>query len=93
MMSLWLSITALLLIAALFMAWPLWCYRQSVARTTVLSDDELNARLAENVRLFREHLQELETNLASQTIDAEQFAQLKLELERNLLEDWRNLRG
>jgi len=93
MMPLWLSIAALLLIAALFMVWPLWRYRQSCAQTNVLSDDELNSRLAENVRLYREHLQELENNLASQLIDAEQFAQLKLELERNLLDDEVSLRG
>lgn len=93
MMPLWLSIAALLLIAALFMAWPLWRYRQSAVQVNVLSDDELNARLAENVRLFREHLQELETNLASQVIDAEQFTQLKVELERNLLDDEVSLRA
>ncbi|MES2826147.1 MAG: c-type cytochrome biogenesis protein CcmI [Pseudomonadota bacterium] len=93
MLSLWLGITVLLLLAVIFMAWPLWRYRNTVTKGSNVSDAELNARLAENVRLFREHLTELENSLAAQTIGAEQFAQLKLELERNLLEDEANLRG
>lgn len=93
MLSLWLGITVLLSLAVIFMAWPLWRYRNIVTKTSNVSDVELNARLAENVRLFREHLAELENSLAAQTIGAEQFAQLKLELERNLLEDEANLRG
>lgn len=93
MMSLWLPMLVLLLLAAAFMAWPLWRYRQSAVQSPLLEATELNARLVENVRLFREHLRELENNLAAQSIDAEQFAQLKLELERNLLEDEVSLRG
>lgn len=92
MTTLWFAIGALLLLAAVFMAWPLWRYRHTAKQTLVLSEAELNARLNENVRLFREHLRELENNLASQAIDAEQFAQLKVELERNLLDDESSLR-
>jgi cytochrome c-type biogenesis protein CcmH len=92
MMSLWLSLAVLLFISLIFIAWPLWRYRKT-ADTPVLDDDEINFRLAENVRIFREHLAELENNLASQAIDAPQFAQLKLELERNLLDDEASLRA
>jgi cytochrome c-type biogenesis protein CcmH len=76
----------------LFIGWPLWRYRKT-AKTPVLNNDEINFRLAENVRIFREHLAELENNLATQAIDATQFAQLKLELERNLLDDEASLRA
>ncbi len=92
MLSLLLAIAVLSLMAVMFMAWPLWHYRHTVLKTSVVSDAELNARLAENVRLFREHLAELENNFAAQAIGAEQFAQLKLELERNLLDDETSLR-
>lgn len=93
MLSLWLAITVLLSIALMFMAWPLWRYRNTVTKSFNVTDAQLNARLAENVRLFREHLSELENNLAAQAIGVEQFAQLKLELERNLLEDEASIRG
>lgn len=86
MMNLWLTFAGLLVIAVIFIAWPLWRHRRS-ATNPALDQDEVSARLAENVRIFREHLNELENNLASQAIDEPQFAQLKLELERNLLED------
>lgn len=93
MMSLWLSLSVLLLLAMVFIAWPLWAHRQSALASANVDEGEVNQRLAENVRIFREHLIELENNLASQEIDAQQFAQLKLELERNLLEDETSLRS
>ncbi len=92
MLSLWLAIAVLLSIAVMFMAWPLWRYRNTLTKNSHADDAQLNARLAENVRLFREHLTELENNLTAQTIGVEQFSQLKLELERNLLDDESSLR-
>ena len=86
MINLWLTLSGLLVLAIIFIVWPLWRHRRS-ATNTALDQNEVSARLAENVRIFREHLAELENNLASQAIDEQQFAQLKLELERNLLED------
>jgi len=83
----------LLLIAVVFMVWPIWRYKRAAVQANVLTDEQLNYRLAENVRLFREHLAELENNLASQLIDNEQYAQLKVELERNLLDDEVSLRA
>jgi cytochrome c-type biogenesis protein CcmH len=86
MMNFWLILSGLLVLAVVFVAWPLWRHRRS-ATNPALDQNEVSTRLAENVRIFREHLVELENNLASQAIDELQFAQLKLELERNLLED------
>ena len=86
MMNMWLILSGLLVLAVVFVVWPLWRHRRS-ATNPALDQNEVSARLAENVRIFREHLAELENNLASQAIDELQFAQLKLELERNLLED------
>ena len=86
MMNLWLILSGLLVLAVVFVVWPLWRHRRSATNPS-LDQNEVSARLAENVRIFREHLAELENNLASQAIDELQFAQLKLELERNLLED------
>ncbi|HWV15686.1 MAG TPA: c-type cytochrome biogenesis protein CcmI [Cellvibrio sp.] len=93
MLPLWLSIALLLLLALAFMAWPLWRYRHASVSTPSLAQGELEDRLVENVRLFREHLAELENSLASQAIDQQQFNQLKVELERNLLDDEASLRA
>ena len=86
MMDLWFGILILLLVAGVFVIWPVWRYKNS-ASSPALDQAEIQARLDENVRIYREHLDELENSLASQAIDEAQFAQLKLELERNLLDD------
>lgn len=77
----------LALLAAAFILWPLLSRR----RFTPVSDDLLNEQLQANVQLFHEHIAELEAALAAGRIDAAQFAQLKLEQERNLLDDEANL--
>ena len=84
--SLGFGILILLLLAVVFVVWPLWRYKKSAA-SPALDQAEIQARLDENVRIYREHLAELENSLASQAIDDAQFAQLKIELERNLLDD------
>lgn len=86
MIDLWFGILILLLLASVFVVWPVWRYKNSAAGP-VLDKAEIQARLDENVRIYREHLAELENSLSSQAIDEVQFAQLKLELERNLLDD------
>lgn len=92
MIILWLSLAVLLLIALGFILWPLWRYKNTLNNAT-LNQDEIQLRLAENVRIFREHLSELENNLARQSITPDEFAQLKLELERNLLDDEAGIRN
>jgi len=86
MMALWFALAGLLLLAGLFVGWPLWRYKNSMANPA-LDQAEIQARLDENVRIYREHLAELENSFSSQAIDEAQFAQLKVELERNLLDD------
>jgi cytochrome c-type biogenesis protein CcmH len=92
MMSLWFGILILLLLAVVFVVWPVWRYKNS-ASSPALDQAEIQARLDENVRIYREHLVELENSFASQAIDEAQFTQLKLELERNLLADEASLIG
>ncbi|AQT59493.1 c-type cytochrome biogenesis protein CcmI [Cellvibrio sp. PSBB023] len=90
MVALWVGAVALCVVAALFIFWPLWRYGAQKNNISVI---DVDARLAENVRLFHEHIAELETHLAAGRIDAEQFAQLKLEQERALLDDEANIRA
>lgn len=92
MMTLWLPLAGLLLLALGFIVWPLWRYKNAV-NSAVLNQDDMQLRLAENVRIFREHLAELENNCAAKGINPDEFAQLKLELERNLLDDEASLRA
>lgn len=84
MILLWTGIASLLLLALVFMAWPIVRYRKV---QTGLSQSQLDDRLAENVRLFREHLAELDVQKADGRLDEAQYAQLRLEQERALLED------
>lgn len=90
MISLWIGAAALCAIAALFICWPLWRFGGEKHTGTAI---DINARLAENVRLFHEHLAELEAQLSAGRIDAGQFAQLKLEQERALLDDEAHIRA
>lgn len=88
MLLLWSVLALLLLLALLFLCWPWLRYRHQVASgAALLTQAQVDERLAENVRLFREHMAELETQKADGRIDEAQFNQLKLEQERALLED------
>ncbi len=91
MMSLWLGASLLCVIALGFVFWPLLRQRKEV--TTIALATEVNARLEENIRLFREHIGELDTQLAEGRIDQAQYDQLKLEQERTLLEDEASVRA
>ncbi|WP_331352435.1 c-type cytochrome biogenesis protein CcmI [Cellvibrio sp. UBA7671] len=90
MMSLWVGVALLSVLALGFIFWPLVRYgkQQNGQSNEVVAD-----RLAENVRLFREHIAELEVQLTAGRIDQEQFEQLKLEQERALLEDEADIRA
>jgi cytochrome c-type biogenesis protein CcmH len=90
MISLWVGVIALCVIAVLFIFWPLLRYGAQKPNAAII---DVNARLDENVRLFHEHIAELEAQLGSGRIDASQFAQLKVELERALLDDEANIRA
>ncbi len=90
MMSLWIGITLLAVLALGFVFWPLVRFgkQQNGQASEVVAD-----RLAENVRLFREHIAELEVQLASGRLEQAQFNQLKLEQERALLDDETDIRA
>jgi len=90
MMSLWFGVTLLSVLALGFIFWPLVRYgkQQNGQSSEVVAD-----RLAENVRLFHEHIAELEVQLTAGRIDQPQFEQLKLEQERALLEDEADIRA
>lgn len=78
----------LALLATGFILWPIFIHRRS---TPAVSDELFHEQLQTNVQLFHEHMAELEAALAADRINAAQFAQLKLEQERNLLDDEANL--
>ena len=90
MMSLWVGVALLSLLALGFIFWPLVRFgkQQNGQSNEVVAD-----RLAENVRLFREHVAELEAQLAAGRIDQAQFDQLKVEQERALLDDEADIRA
>lgn len=84
MMSLWLGIGILGLVALGFIGWPLLKFGRNKNHLTA---DDVADRLDENIRLFREHMAELDQQLATGRLDEQQHAQLKLEQERALLDD------
>jgi len=90
MMSLWVGAALLSMLALGFIFWPLVRFgkQKNGQPSEVIAD-----RLAENVRLFHEHIAELDVQLASGRIEQTQFEQLKLELERALLEDEADIRA
>lgn len=90
-MSLWVGASLLCLIALGFVFWPL--LRQRKEATTIALAAEVNSRLEENIRLFREHIAELDVQLADGRIDQIQYDQLKLEQERTLLDDEASVRA
>ena len=91
---LWIGMSALALSASLFIIWPLWRHRSSQVKataknpsTTEAGSELLSQRKQINVELYREHLSELTRSLDRGDIDGGQFDQMKLELDRSLLED------
>lgn len=91
MMSLWLGASLLCVIALLFVFWPMIRQKNDVAVQAMT--DEVSLRLDENVRLFREHMAELDSQFADGRLDKAQYEQLKLEHERALLEDEASVRA
>ncbi|MET4000802.1 c-type cytochrome biogenesis protein CcmI [Marinobacterium sp. MBR-109] len=80
MSTLWIGIAVLTLIALACVFWPLVRHQQ-------LAKSEATHRQQQNIDIFRERLAELESEREQGTLAAEEFATLKLELERNLLID------
>ncbi len=76
----WFYAVALLFVATLFVIVPLWKYHRS-------SESSRAQRERTNLFIFKERLAELESELALGNLEAEDFKQLKEELERSLLSD------
>jgi cytochrome c-type biogenesis protein CcmH len=79
MMVFFIGAVALVVLALVFVLWPLW---QSMNVTSAA-----DLRESTNVSLYRDHLSDIEKSLQSGAITQAQYEQLKIELERNLLED------
>lgn len=81
MTGLWSGIALLTALAIAFVFWPLLR-----ARRLQQTGGEVD-RQRQNIEIFRERVSELEAELDSGSLQQEEFEQLKLELERNLLQD------
>lgn len=78
MTALWISLAVLTVIAALIVLLPLLKFGRQQAEPV---------RQRQNIDIFRDRLAELEQEKASGTLADSEFERLKLELERNLLND------
>lgn len=76
----WFYAAALLVLAALFIVLPLWKFHRGNEATR-------SRRERTNLLIFTERVAELEAERAAGTLDEENFAALKSELERSLLTD------
>jgi cytochrome c-type biogenesis protein CcmH len=76
-MEFWAPVALMVLLALVFLGWPLWRRQKLVGE----SRDQLV------LDLFNEHLHSLEAQRAQGELDEDQFVQLKQELELSLLED------
>lgn len=81
MIQLWVGITLLTLLALAFVFVPFIQARK--AQTTAISTD----RTRKNIDIFEERLAELDAERVAGNLEDEDYAELKLELEKNLLED------
>lgn len=77
-------IVLLMLAAGLFVLVPVLRFR------TQESADQSSAREQQNIALFQQSIDELESSLADNLIEASEYEKLKLELERNFLNDMEN---
>ncbi|WP_151702898.1 c-type cytochrome biogenesis protein CcmI [Nitrincola alkalilacustris] len=82
MTLLWVGIALLTLVAVAIVFWPLLRNRHAHLEKLQLVD-----RKAQNIEIFKERLSELERERDMGTLAEQEFAELKIELERNLLYD------
>lgn len=86
MLPLWLAIVVLLAFALMFVLWPM---RRKASGSPL--EQVKRQYLEANVRLFNEHLAELEASRDAGRLSEEAFEQLKREQERALLQEEREL--
>lgn len=82
MIALWLGIALLSLLAVAFVLFPVFRGGQLEAHSQVDVD-----RREQNIAIYEERLSELENERVGGNLDEENYSSLKLELERNLLQD------
>lgn len=80
----WLVVAVMSALSVVFILWPLWRQSKSQQADSLTSTEDRKGVVLD---LFNEHLQALESQLASGELDQSQFDQLKKELELSLLED------
>ena len=97
MISFWLAVATLLTLTTCCIFWPFIQASKSSAaplpgqrkKAKSQADDQTIAALQKqrNIEIFKERLQELETELLQGSLEQESFTLLKVELEKNLLSD------
>ena len=81
MMTLWIVIAAMLLMAVIIILWPLATYKNTQKSEQAVSQKQ------KNISIFQERLAELENEQNQGNLDESTFQQLKIELEKTLLGD------
>lgn len=84
MIQLWLGIALLTLLALSFVFLPFVNARKAQAQS---NQSTSVGRTHKNIEIFQERLQELDVERAAGNLQNEDYEELKLELEKNLLED------
>lgn len=81
MTGLWSGIAVLTLLAIGFLFWPLFRAKK------LQQVEEAEDRKRQNIDIFRERVEELDAELQSGSLEQAEYDELKLELEKNLLND------
>lgn len=81
MMNLWIAVAGLLIVALLFVFWPLLAFNRRKETSEHLGQQR------DNVDLFRERLEELKNEKSEGLLDESSFHHLETELEKSLLAD------
>lgn len=84
MLAFWICSAVLLLLACLLVVVPLW--QEKRAQADALIADQAQ-RKAQNIRIFKERIAELEDELRQEKLDQNSFDEQTLELETTLLSD------
>ncbi len=84
MMNLWITVAGLLMVALLFIFWPLLAFNRRKEAQEHLGQKR------DNVDIFKERLQELQNEKAEGLLDESSFHHLEAELEKSLLADVSN---
>lgn len=88
MFEFWLSAILLFLLAFSFILIPCIRYlKKKDSNTEISADDLVEERIQQNVQIYKERLSELDNDKSSGAITQTEYAQLKEELDRSLVDD------